>query len=356
MVSEPINECLRSRGDTLRQMIEIFTSEEEGGLQEQLGLEEHKRVAHSQTKPQAHWRVAEREATEGMMSSDEDEEAARKWEPTALNKEIGPIHPKTRRSDIISTLVNVFGSEEALIKEYRTILSEKLLTTGGSWQKETYNLELLKKRFGDSNLQQCDVMLRDLKDSEAIVPTLRNQIIEARGSKDAIFGPANFNPVLISREFWPIREDEKANFKLPEEFLETFHSFKEYYRKLKRKRINWLPNLGRVSLTLHFKSGPVEFKVTPFQAAIISLFNNKCKYILYIYIYIASLTAGQIAEKLETVNLQVRRKINFWISKGVLKETIQRQSVSEAAGSTQDIKYSVNADYDKRSSGIESIL
>ena len=49
---------------------------------------------------------------EGYISSDEDEQAAENWEPLPLNKEMIDffISAKRKKTDIISTLVNIYGS------------------------------------------------------------------------------------------------------------------------------------------------------------------------------------------------------------------------------------------------------
>jgi|TARA_B110000285_G_C14719439_1_gene421456 anaphase-promoting complex subunit 2 len=65
--------------------------------------------------------------------------------------------------------VNIYGSQEAFIKVYKQMLDERLLyATNVTYEKELKDLELMKLRFGDANLHQCEVMLRDIKDSERI--------------------------------------------------------------------------------------------------------------------------------------------------------------------------------------------
>ena len=49
------------------------------------------------------------------------------------------------------------------------MLETRLLTNPKvSYQNELKNVELMKQRFGDSHLDKCEVMLRDIKDSERI--------------------------------------------------------------------------------------------------------------------------------------------------------------------------------------------
>ena len=60
---------------------------------------------------------------DGYISTDEDEKAAEQWHPVKLSEVVGDfshfISAKRRKSDIISTLVNIYGSQEAFIKVYK---------------------------------------------------------------------------------------------------------------------------------------------------------------------------------------------------------------------------------------------
>ena len=65
-----------------------------------------------------------------------------------------------RTSDIISMLVNIYGSKELFVNEYRTLLADRILTYFNyDTEKEIRYLELLKLRFGESQLHYCEVML-----------------------------------------------------------------------------------------------------------------------------------------------------------------------------------------------------
>ena len=74
---------------------------------------------------------------------------------------------KSRRtSDIITTLVNIYGSQELFVNEYRNLLADRILSSFSyDTARELRNLELLKLRFGESQLHQCEVMLKDVADS-----------------------------------------------------------------------------------------------------------------------------------------------------------------------------------------------
>lgn len=79
------------------------------------------------------------------------------------------ISAKRKKSDIISTLVNIYGSQDAFLKVYKSMLEERLFKECSfNYENELKNLELMKIRFGEQNLHACDVMLRDIKDSDRI--------------------------------------------------------------------------------------------------------------------------------------------------------------------------------------------
>ena len=79
------------------------------------------------------------------------------------------ISQKRRQSDIISNLVNIYGSQDAFIKVYKSMLDERLLDQPNfSLETEIKNIELLKLRFGDNSLVHCEVMLKDIKFSKII--------------------------------------------------------------------------------------------------------------------------------------------------------------------------------------------
>ena len=73
---------------------------------------------------------------------------------------IAKMSASRRTSDIISMLVNIYGSKELFVNEYRTLLADRILTHFNyDTVKEIRYLELLKLRFGEAQLHQCEVRL-----------------------------------------------------------------------------------------------------------------------------------------------------------------------------------------------------
>jgi anaphase-promoting complex subunit 2 len=178
IISKPIKDYLRSRKDTLRCIVSIII-EEGSELYSQLGnqyikipLKGRERdyrdemmspqaSAHLHDKKQEPDRSDPLGYQDGYISSDEDEAAAEAWEPIPMNhastgfeSDLGLfISAKRKQSDIISTLVNIYGSQDAFIKVYKSMLDERLLqNTQVEYATELRNLELMKLRFGEQNL------------------------------------------------------------------------------------------------------------------------------------------------------------------------------------------------------------
>ena len=79
------------------------------------------------------------------------------------------ISTKSKKNDIISTMINIYGSQDQFLKVYKQMLDQKLLTKMDvSYNEELKNLELMKCRFGEASLHVCDVMLRDIAESDRL--------------------------------------------------------------------------------------------------------------------------------------------------------------------------------------------
>lgn len=77
--------------------------------------------------------------------------------------------PTSRSADIISMVVDIYGSKEIFVNEYRSLLADRLLSQlDFNPGREIRNLELLKLRFEETMLHTCQVMLKDITDSKRI--------------------------------------------------------------------------------------------------------------------------------------------------------------------------------------------
>ena len=98
---------------------------------------------------------------------------------------------KSRRaSDIISMLVNIYGSKELFVNEYKTLLADRILSNFVfEIGREVRYLELLKLRFGESQLHNCEVMLKDVADSKRINTRIADERKKS-GESEVGFGAA----------------------------------------------------------------------------------------------------------------------------------------------------------------------
>lgn len=109
---------------------------------------------------------------------------------------IQPAEFRTNKpSDIISTLISIYDSQELFVKELQILLAQRLLAVkGGNFDKEVSrfadgwavhvtndavlqrrNIEILKIRFGEAALQVCEVMLKDMTDSKRTDQHIQSQ-------------------------------------------------------------------------------------------------------------------------------------------------------------------------------------
>jgi anaphase-promoting complex subunit 2 len=123
---------------------------------------------------------------------------------------------KRRRLDILMMLVSIYGTKELFVNEYRSLLSNRLLSlTDYETEKELLTLELLTLRFGEGTpaLHNCEIMLKDISDSKRINNHIHRTTTATTIITSTTIIPSNFNATLISNLFWPSIKDEPL--KLP---------------------------------------------------------------------------------------------------------------------------------------------
>lgn len=85
------------------------------------------------------------------------------------------IRERKNAGDILNTLVNIFDSKEVFVKEFQTFLANRLLARMSyDDDEEVEFLEMLKLRFGESSMQHCEVMLKDVGGSKRV-----NNLVQA---------------------------------------------------------------------------------------------------------------------------------------------------------------------------------
>lgn len=107
---EPIRRYLRTREDTVRQIVAGLTGDSDGTGDLAVEL--------SKTDPAS---------LETGQDSEDDSGEPEDWVPDPVDADPGKSSSKRRSMDIISLLVSIYGSKDLSINEYRSLLADRLL-------------------------------------------------------------------------------------------------------------------------------------------------------------------------------------------------------------------------------------
>mmetsp|Transcript_48544 Transcript_48544/g.92867 ORF Transcript_48544/g.92867 Transcript_48544/m.92867 type:complete len:570 (+) Transcript_48544:271-1980(+) len=184
-VRTPLQHYLRCRKDTIRCIVTMLTDEGTGlgaldgvsgeSLLEELGRSACKRDDDEHDSPLSPERPGGFAVIPCRTVSHMEG-----WMPEAVDAE--PRRTARIRSvtDILSMLIAVYGSKELLVNEYRALLAERLLAKDDYHiERETRTLELLKLRFGETNMHDCEVMLKDMGDSKRTNSNIKTPALHA---------------------------------------------------------------------------------------------------------------------------------------------------------------------------------
>ncbi|XP_067140286.1 anaphase-promoting complex subunit 2 isoform X1 [Centruroides vittatus] len=285
LVCEPVCKYLRSRDDTVRCIVTNLTDESCSELASEL----------MKGAPLM---------LEDSYHSDDEKEDWENWQPDPVDADPAKASKSHRSSDIISMLVNIYGSKELFVNEYRTLLADRLLSSFSyNTEREIRYLELLKLRFGESQLYYCEVMLKDVADSRRINGHVNST--EA-SSNDGVEFP--INAMILSAQFWPTIREEKLE--LPAKVSKALQRYTTAFEMLKGNRtLTWKPHLGLVHLEIELKDRVLKLSVSPVHATIIWHYQEKLRW-----------TVDELSSVMHVPVSALRRKITFWQSHGVLRE------------------------------------
>ncbi|KAJ0230885.1 Anaphase-promoting complex subunit 2 [Hirschfeldia incana] len=306
-VAEPVRDYLRGRKDTIKCIVTMLT-DGSGGNPNGSGnpgdslLEELMRDAENQ----------ENVGFDDDFHTD-DKQAwinASRWEPDPVEADPLKGSVSQRKVDILGMLVDIIGSKEKLVNEYRVMLAEKLLNkTDYDIDTEIRTVELLKIHFGEDSMQRCEIMLNDLIDSKRV-----NTIVKKASQTGTELGENELSvdiltSTILSTNFWPPIQDEPLELPAPIDNLLSDYANRYHEIKTPRKLL-WKKNLGSVKLELQFEDRAMQFTVFPIHAAIIMQFQEN-----------KSWTSIDLAAAIGIPIDVLNRRVNFWISKGVLRES-----------------------------------
>ncbi len=238
------------------------------------------------------------------------------WVPDPIDA--APDYMKSNKNtDVIGSLINLFETKEVFVKELQSTLAERLLKNKTDFNQEISVLEHLKIRFGDSALQGCEVMLRDVLDSRKVDHVIRRDLEKEAewGQMDKKDGGIELHAKILSRLFWPSMLEQLFN--VPPEVLERQEKYENGFEALKQSRkLTWLNAIGQVEVELELEDRSFREEVLPWQAAVIHAFQE-------------SDTSGepvsksvtQLASELAMSPTLVRSACIFWVSKAILNES-----------------------------------
>jgi len=345
-VSTPIREYLKKRKDTVRCIITALT--EDSDLQQELQLgAEALATASKKAKLQAGQPALPHEppdlAGEDFECSD-DEEDPDAWVPDPIDADPQPLRP--RKADVVSLLVGIYGSKEMFIKEYKEMLADRLLGNPTyTTERETQNLELLKTRFGDAALTHCEVMLQDIKDSKRINSNVQQKEKDSQQGSEVTL--SQMQPLVLSQHYWPsaLSKLDHPRFRLPEPLEKALSDYSAAYGKTKANRgVQWKRAHGLVEITVQFADRSLNVTVTPVHYAVLSCFSEAKG-------SPTRLSLEELVEQLELPEVLVRKRVAFWVAKGVLKEvSANLYELQESAPAEDGILQSGHMDEDTENS------
>ncbi|OQR89958.1 anaphase-promoting complex subunit [Achlya hypogyna] len=262
-VSGLIDDYLKKRKDTVRCIVASLTDDQNGDLFEELGRD--------------------------GMDGDPDE-----WQPDPIEADPRKTARSRAHDDILSILVNIYGTKELFVNEYRLMLADRLLLNKEyQTDRDLRTLELLKLRFGDEPLQQCDIMVKDVEESKRVQTNV----------------PSVVDATIVSEHFWPPFQAEDVQ--LHPRLLAEIDAYKKSYHVLKNPRtLEWVPSLGSVELELELNDHVIAFTCTPIQATIIAHFQDT-----------ESWAVAELALAMEMDEAVLQRHALFWVHQGVLSAT-----------------------------------
>lgn len=192
------------------------------------------------------------------------------WVPDPVDA--APDYMKAKNTDVIGSLINLFERKDVFVKELQGTLAERLLKNKADFQQEIGVLEHLKIRFGDSALQACEVMLRDVLDSRKVDNVVRrDQGMQDDKGQTSQGDDVQLHAKILSRLFWPSMPEQ--SFKVPEVVEEQQRSYEKGFEALKQSRkLTWLNSIGQVQVELELQDRLYHDDVLPWQAAVIYAF------------------------------------------------------------------------------------
>jgi anaphase-promoting complex subunit 2 len=307
-IARPIRRYLRDRDDTVKVIVSGLLAEPPAADNQAIPTSGDTLVELSTELAKAH-QLSIQSNTSDLDWDDMN------WVPDPVDA--APDYRKSKSSDVIDSLISLFDSKETFVKELQALLSDRLLQKREDFDQEISVLELLKVRFGDSALQACEVMLKDISDSRRVDSSVRkDQGLSKPPSRMNTKRPTVHIPELhakiLSRFFWPEIQDQ--GFKVPDEIAYLQHRYSTGFESLKQSRkLTWRNGLGQVTVELELGDRTFVDEVSTWQATIIYAFQSDDD-------EPSTKAITDLASELDMAPALVRSACLFWVSKRILTE------------------------------------
>lgn len=130
--------------------------------------------------------------------------------------------------------------------------------------------------------------------------------------------------LVLSQHYWPSAltkaEADFGDFKLPPELEDALADYGDAYSKVQaNRRLHWQRTLGLVDITVQLADRSLSVSVSPVHLAVLNKFTDK-EAVGAAPERPATLTLEQVASDLGIPESLTRKRIGFWVSKGVLRE------------------------------------
>lgn len=219
------------------------------------------------------------------------------WNPDPPDAPPGDSRFYRQSADLFNMLVSIYGSKELFVKEYRQLLAERLIEEEfADIDAEKGYLELMKRRFTDGELQNCEVMLKDIKDSRHT----DSKLVE----KDNVKFTTQVR--VISKHFWP--KIDYTNFEMPEIFKDAIDKYKNSFEEFRASRtLTYYNTSGMVVMNVELNGVNIDMSVTIVQACVLLVFAEKENY-----------KVSDIVDLLKLPRNMVKKACEYWTCLGYL--------------------------------------
>ena len=304
-IARPIRRYLRERDDTVSIMVSSLLADAD-----------HPPPPGTHVLPELAEEMENGKGNRTMQDNDDDLDFDdMEWMPAPIDA--GPEYKRSKHFDVIGSLISLFETKDVFVKDFQKVLGERLLKNQQYFDKETRVLELLKLRFGESPLQACEVMLRDIQDSGRVDRVIRGDPRHALERDNNRPNQPEIHARVLSHLFWPSLQSE--SFWIPP-IIDTLQlRWASGFCTLKQARkLTWLNALGQVTVELELEDRTINEVVQTWQASVIFAFqsNHKARVING---NVMTKSVSQLMTQLSMSEFYVRNALTFWVGKLVLR-------------------------------------